>query len=148
MGWPGWEGFRAGVRSGKQERLSRGARMHAKPCVVDDEGNIYPKEQAEVFKIAGVFFHSLKEARRWTVLRQLAKAGRISDLRRQVRFHLNATAPDRTNHAVGVYTADFVYVEDGQTVVEDVKGQARREDLYCWKARHFHIQYGFKIREV
>lgn len=147
MGWRGWESFLPGSRGA--EKRSRGARMNAKPCVVDAEGNVVRKEQAEAFGIVGTFFHSTKEALRWVALQQKERRGEIRSLTRQVRFSLKAPRPDGEHGTVGVYVADFVYTDnEGRTVVEDVKGQARREDLYLWKRRHFRIEYGLEITEV
>ena len=47
---------------------------------------------------------------------------------------------------IGQYVADFVYYENGQEVVEDVKGV--RTPLYKWKRKHFAAHYGKEIRET
>lgn len=88
-------------------------------------------------RIDGVYFPSRLEARRWHDLQLLARAGRIANLRRQVAYPLE--------HG-GTYRADFVYDEDGRTVVEDAKGMVT--DLYALKRRQFESQYGITIREV
>jgi len=147
MTWPGWEEF-VPVGDVVRKTLSRGERMHAKPAIVDDQLNVISKSQADTFGIKGTFFHSLKEARRWVALRRMADLGTIGSLRRQVRFTLNTHADDGTKIAIGVYVADFVYMEAGRMVVEDVKGQSRREDLYLWKKRHLRAEHGIEIGEV
>ncbi|WP_431509766.1 DUF1064 domain-containing protein [Variovorax sp. DAIF25] len=75
--------------------------------------------------VDGLKFDSMREARRWSLLRTLEKAGRISDLQCQVAFELapsvrlaGATRPKPPLR----YIADFVYIENGARVVEDVKG--------------------------
>jgi hypothetical protein len=101
--------------------------------------------------VDGLTFASKKEARRWGQLQLLARAGTLTDLRRQVRLPLHAHG----GALVGHYVADFVYLEGGETVIEDVKGAPRtssgaigRTDLYEWKRRHVAAEYGYAIREV
>lgn len=60
-------------------------------------------------------FDSRKEAIRGEELTLLEKAGEIKDLEFQPKFILSED-PKLT------YTADFRYVEDGQSIVEDAKG--------------------------
>ena len=86
-------------------------------------------------------FDSKGEHRRWGELELLLKAGKITDLDRQVRFQLHANGKK-----IGAYVADFVYQMDGKAVVEDFKGF--RTSLYRWKKKHFEAEYGFPITEV
>ena len=90
-------------------------------------------------------FDSQAEYRRWGELRLLEDAGKIVDLKRQVRMPLQVG-----EIRIGTYIADFVYLAptDGslKQVVEDVKGH--RTQLYFWKKKHFEAQYGFPITEV
>lgn len=122
--------------------------------------------------IDGVTYDSKKEYNRWCELRLLERAGRITDLQRQVPFEL-IPAQYRTietgeryknnNLARGiragdpktkevcleqsvVYYADFVYQQDGRQVVEDAKG-VRTAD-YIIKRKLMLERYGIKIREV
>ena len=70
-------------------------------------------------------FGSVKEYNRWCELKLIEKAGRVTDLRRQVPFLLQeafVSADGGTHKAINYY-ADFVYIREGKTVVEDVKGQ-------------------------
>lgn len=73
----------------------------------------------------GVKFDSRAEARRWGSLSALLRAGKISDLRRQVVYELVPSVKfvdaNRAKPAIR-YVADFVYVEKGVEVIEDVKG--------------------------
>jgi hypothetical protein len=148
MGWKGWENFAGGSADAPGKKLSRGARMHAKPAIVDENLTVISQEQAKAFGVEGTFFHSTKEAKRYVELRRLQDIGAIAGLERQVRFPLYAVGPDGVKVRIGVYSADFVYTESGARVVEDVKGQRRREDLYLWKRRHLEIQERISIREV
>lgn len=101
--------------------------------------------------VDGQIFDSKKEANRYKELRLLEKAGEIKDLRTQVKFNL---IPAQRDEATGKvierecsYKADFVYYEeDGETVVEDVKGFRTKE--YIIKRKLMLYQYGIRIREV
>jgi hypothetical protein len=85
----------------------------------------------------GKSFASRAEARRYAELRLLERAGRIANLRLQVRFRLVD---------VCVYVADFVYNENGAQVVEDVKGFRTAE--YKRKRRLMADQHGIAIKET
>lgn len=101
--------------------------------------------------VDGQKFDSKKEANRYKELRLLEKAGEIKDLRTQVKFKL---IPAQRDEATGKvierecsYKADFVYYEeDGETVVEDVKGFRTKD--YIIKRKLMLYQYGLRIREV
>ena len=100
--------------------------------------------------VDGQIFDSKKEANRYKELRLLEKAGEIYDLRRQVKFKLIPTQRDEVTGEVVErecsYKADFVYEEDGKTVVEDVKGFRTKE--YVIKRKLMLWRYGIRIREV
>ncbi len=68
-------------------------------------------------------FDSEKEFRRWQELKLLERAGKISNLRRQVTYTLvpSQKTEDGTLRAVK-YIADFVYTKNGSEFVEDAKG--------------------------
>ena len=85
--------------------------------------------------IDGHTFDSKAEARRYSELRLLERAGEISDLELQPSFELQPTFRDaqkRTHRAI-TYVADFAYTEDGRRIVEDVKGMATPEFRIKWK---------------
>ena len=107
----------------------------------------------------GETFDSIKEARRYSELLLLEKAGKISNLQRQVEFELIPVQrePDKvgvrggkikgkTIEHAAKYVADFVYVEDGETVVEDVKGYRTPE--YKLKRKLMLWAKGIRIKEV
>lgn len=100
--------------------------------------------------VDGQKFDSKKEANRYKELRLLEKAGEIQDLRTQVKFVLIHAQRDETTGKViereCYYKADFVYTEDGETVVEDVKGY--RTEAYIIKRKLMLWRYGIRIREV
>ena len=100
--------------------------------------------------VDGQKFDSKKEANRYQELVLMEKAGVIKNLSRQVKFVL---IPSQRDEATGKvierecsYKADFVYEEDGKTVVEDVKGFRTKE--YIIKRKLMLYQYGIRIREV
>lgn len=73
----------------------------------------------------GTEYDSKLEADRAAYLLARLQAGEISELREQVTFKLTRAQIE--------YIADFVYVENGRTVVEDTKGHAT--DAFNLKAR-------------
>lgn len=96
----------------------------------------------------GVTFDSKKEARRWSELLLLEKAGAIQNLQRQVRYELipsqriDGRVVERAVH----YVADFVYEQDGVTLVEDTKGFKTPD--YIIKRKLMLWRHGIRIREV
>lgn len=108
----------------------------------------------------GMTFDSRKEYRRYQTLQMLEKGGVITNLRRQVRYEL---IPNQyTTKTIQLktmqkqkqvlverkveYVADFVYEQDGQTIVEDTKG-FRTAD-YIIKRKLMLWVHGIKIEEV
>lgn len=107
----------------------------------------------------GLTFDSGREYKRWRELILLQKAGEISDLQRQVEFELIPAQrePDTVGARGGVikgkvierkcsYLADFVYKQNGETVVEDTKGFRTKD--YTIKRKLLLYRYGIRIREV
>lgn len=108
----------------------RASKFHAKKTTVD-----------------GITFDSRKEADRYLTLNAMEKEGLIRNLRRQVRYELvPAFDVDGRHYRPVFYVADFVYVEDGKEVVEDVKGM--RTDVYKIKNKLFARRYGMNIKET
>ena len=93
--------------------------------------------------VDGIRFASTKEAKRYGELRLLEKAGEIQELKLQPEFPL---CVDGTR--IGVYRADFEYVETRtwDLAIEDVKGV--KTPLYKWKKKHVEAQFGITIREL
>ena len=109
--------------------------------------------------VDGITFDSCKEAERYSQLKLLEKAGKISGLSLQVRFDLLPAQYEETcgefytkgpkkgqpkrgkciEKAV-TYIADFVYCENGRMIVEDAKG-CRTKD-YIIKRKLFRWRYG------
>ena len=91
----------------------------------------------------GQVFDSVKEYHRWGVLRLLERAGRISDLKRQVSYEL---IPKQQGERACSYVADFTYNEDGKLVVEDCKGYRTPE--YRLKRKLMLWVHGIRIKET
>lgn len=105
------------------------------------------KYRATKTTVDGITFDSRKEADRYLVLKGMEEDGLIEDLRRQVRYELVPAFDVNGKHYRPVYyVADFVYVEDGKEVVEDVKGM--RTDVYRLKSKLFARRYGMSIKET
>lgn len=105
----------------------RRSKYGAKPIVVD-----------------GVRYASHKEARRFGELQLLQRAGKISELRRQPRFPIEVNGK-----LVCTYVGDAVYRENGDLVVEDVKGgEATKTPVYKLKRALMLAVHNITIREV
>ncbi len=115
--------------------------------------------------IDGVTWDSKREYQRWLVLRQAEKDGLISDLERQPKFELVPAIKEkyvkhlktkdkvceRTAQLPITYTADFRYIKDGATVVEDVKASphmAALDPKFLIKEKLFRWKFGFPIKRV
>lgn len=98
--------------------------------------------------VAGVTFDSRKEAVRYQELKLLERTGAIQNLQRQVPFVL-IPKQERDGKLIErpvIYKADFVYTENGEEIVEDVKGMKTKE--YIIKRKLLLWQYGLIIKEV
>lgn len=89
------------------------------------------------------WFDSQRELKRWGELKLLERAGHITNLRRQVPYEL---IPKRGRLRKIVFVADFVYDENGKSVVEDSKGYRNR--LYMLKWRLMEWVHGIEILET
>ena len=113
---------------------------------------------------SGQVFDSKKEYKRFRELSLLERAGEIKNLQRQVPYLLipEQRAPSTEVYKKGsragqpkpgpvlerkvVYIADFVYQENGETVVEDAKGMRTKE--YVLKRKMMLYRYGIRIKET
>lgn len=112
----------------------------------------------------GMTFDSVKEWRRWCELSMLEKAGKITNLERQVKFVLLPAQrePDIIGKKGGIerkgktierecsYIADFVYIENGTQIVEDVKGYKKGPayTVFSIKRKLMLNIYNIRIVEV
>lgn len=125
------------------------------------------KYRAVKTTVDGIRFDSKKEAARYEVLKVMQKSGVIENLRMQVPFvlipdqreadvwvpykkpikgEMGRWKPGKVIERRCVYVADFVYDQDGETVVEDVKGRRTKE--YVLKRKLLLHQYGIRIKET
>ncbi len=113
--------------------------------------------------VDGVTFDSRKEYLRWCELCLLEKAGQIADLQRQVKYELipaQYEEYERYSPKTGKrlknglrcvekecsYIADFVYKQDGKTIVEDTKGF--KTEAYIIKRKLMLYVHGIRIHEI
>lgn len=77
-------------------------------------------------------YDSKKEYQRHCELRLMERAGKISELKTQVPIVISDEFSDKDGkkHRAIIYRADFVYIEDGKEIVEDVKGQDKKTGKY------------------
>jgi len=119
----------------------------------------------------GKLFGSKREAHRWAELKMLEMTGYISDLKTQVPFELIPAqyedVPTGEYYKRGekkgqpkykrvcieqsiVYVADFVYQENGKTVVEDTKGcrDGITYNYFVLKRKLMLYFKGIRVKEV
>lgn len=109
------------------------------------------KYNAQKTVVDGHKFDSKFEAEHYSGLRLLEKAGVISDLELQPRFLLQDKFVYQGHQERKIeYVADFMYHQDGKTIVEDTKSPATRTAEYKLKRKLFLYKYGDKVefREV
>lgn len=96
-------------------------------------------------------FDSRKEARRYQELKLLERAGKITDLKCQVKFELIPAQYEdgKCVERAANYYADFVYTEGRQLVVEDVKSEiTRKQKDYILKRKLMLWVHHIRIRET
>jgi hypothetical protein len=96
--------------------------------------------------VDGIKFDSAKEAKRYGELKMLLKAGHIGLLQLQVVYRLEVDGK-----LICKYVADFEYIQvnTGETVVEDVKSAATRKlPVYRLKKKLMKELLGIEIKEV
>lgn len=114
--------------------------------------------------VDGVTYDSTKEYRRFKELSLLERAGAIQNLQRQVKFVLvpaqrefcneiytkgrnkGCFKPGKLLEKECSYIADFVYIQNGKTVVEDTKGFRTKD--YIIKRKLMLWVHGIQIKEV
>ena len=96
----------------------------------------------------GMTFDSQKEYRRFCELRLLERAGKVTDLQRQVKFELipSQRIGGKVVERACAYVADFVYMENGKKVVEDTKGFKTTD--YIIKRKLMLWVHGIRIKEI
>lgn len=85
-------------------------------------------------------FDSIAESKRYKELALLEKAGKITGLELQPRFLLQeAFRKNGKTYRKIEYIADFQYIENGQVIVEDVKG--KETEVFKLKRKLFEKKY-------
>lgn len=101
-------------------------------------------------EVDGVKYDSKKEAKRGAELEQLERLGIISNLERQKKFVLQPSFKFM-GHTIReiAYVADFVYMENENQVVEDVKSPiTRKNPVYKLKKKMMMYVHGIEVKEV
>ena len=121
------------------------------------------KYKAKKASVDGIEFDSRKEANRYCELKFLQRAGKIQNLELQKAIELIPAQreADTIGKRGGIikgkviekavfYRADFVYTENGETVVEDVKGYkgGGAYAVFTIKRKILLYKYGIKIKEI
>lgn len=98
--------------------------------------------------VGGETFDSKREYTRYRELVLLQRAGQISGLKRQVKFELipSQRVDGKVVERPCTYVADFVYTENGKTVVEDTKGFRTKD--YIIKRKLLLYVHAIQLREV
>lgn len=100
----------------------------------------------------GFTFDSVKEMNRYMDLKFLLAAGKIENLELQKPFVLDEGFRDMDGkwHRDFRYIADFVYfdIEKNETVIEDVKSEATKNDRVYKIKKRLMLKKGLKITEV
>jgi len=110
-----------------------------------------PKYRNQKIETEDGVFDSKKEFRRWCELKLMAKAGRITDLDRQVNFTFEVNGATLRYAGSGrsvTFRPDFVYKEAGSMIVEDVKSEATITRVYLIKKALMKACYGIEVEEV
>lgn len=120
--------------------------------------------------VGGKEFDSKKESCRFQELQLLQRSGQIQNLQTQVKyvlipaqreasFEVYKSGPNKGRRKPGKvvehecsYVADFVYTQDGETVVEDVKGcrdpSSAAYAKFVIKRKLMLERYGIRVKEV
>lgn len=116
--------------------------------------------------VDGIKFDSQKEAKRYSELRLLESAGKIRNLQLQVPYILIPAQYEETIEYTPKrkkekrvkklveeklkYIADFVYEQDGEIIVEDVKGYRKSGayTIFIIKRKLMLWVYGIKVKEI
>ncbi len=85
-------------------------------------------------------FDSIQESKRYKELKLLLKAGEIQNLELQPHFLLQESfRKNGKTYRKIEYIADFKYIENGKTIVEDTKGI--KTDVFKIKQKMFEKKY-------
>lgn len=99
-------------------------------------------------QIGMYLFDSITESKRYKELALLEKAGQIKGLELQPKFLLQeGFKKNGKTYRKIEYIADFMYIENGKVIIEDVKGM--ETDVFKLKRKMFEYKYPeFELRIV
>jgi len=102
------------------------------------------KYNAKRIKIDGYFFASEKEGQRYRDLKLMNYNGNITDLIIHPKFELQEGFVDVEGKKIQkiTYTADFQYIENGKTIVIDVKG-GKATQTEAFKIKWKIVKYNY-----
>lgn len=103
--------------------------------------------------VDGLIFDSRKEGERWKELKLLESSGKIEKLERQVKFDLlpkQIGSDGKVIERKVQYVADFIYIRDGEVVVEDVKGYrgGGAYEVFKLKKKMMLYFFGIRVKEI
>ena len=117
-------------------------------CYGEKKSGRIPHQRIEV---NGMVFDSKSEHDRYLELLLMERAGIISQLECQPVYELIPTQkiPGKRTLRGHRYTADFRYIRDGETIVEDVKSVRTREERdYIINRKLMWMLKGIYVEEV
>lgn len=153
----------------EKERIAGGG-AKAAPAVRENKNKLHAERTEDGYA-------SKREAKRAAELRLMEQAGKIQNLREQVRYVLVPAIYETESGKLVkdwaekpkkelegqygklkilerslVYVSDFVYEQDGETVVEDAKGMKKSNAaiyrIFVAKRKLLLHEYGIRVREV
>jgi hypothetical protein len=101
------------------------------------------KYNAKKTTVDGIVFDSKAESKRYEFLKAMEAAGEISDLETQPRYVFFVNG-----QRICAYKPDFRYVEEGETIVEDVKSKATKTRDYSIRKKLLKALYGIEVAEI
>jgi len=116
--------------------------LHHRTKIKERRHESRSKYNAIPTEIDGIKFASRAEARRYGELKLMLDAGLIQDLECHPKFEIAVNGMH-----VCYYVADFQYVDNGETVVEDVKSAATITRMYRLKKKLMKACHGISVRE-
>ncbi len=106
------------------------------------------KYQNKKTQIGMYVFDSIAESKRYKELALLEKAGQIKGLKLQPKFLLQeGFEKNGKTYRKIEYIADFMYIENGKIIIEDVKGM--ETEVFKLKRKLFEYRYpNFELKII
>ena len=123
------------------DKPKRGSKYRNEKVYVYSEDFVSYGKKDDRFGKPIAVFDSRKEHARWNELKLMERAGKISDLKRQVPLVIQEEFQYKDEKIQPiVYKADFMYVKNDQSFVEDVKGQDKKTGKYI-TTKEFNLKW-------